>query len=127
MLLVCGAVVAQEERPTGGAVPTDRYVVVLKDGASADPKRTAAGMARRYGLGVGFVYNHALKGFSAAVPGGRLEQLRADERVDYVERDGTMRAVAQVLPWGVDRVEADASSTKPATGGGRCRASTSTS
>ena len=118
MLLVCGAVVAQEERPTGAAGPTDRYVVVLKDGTSADPERTADGMARRYGLGVGFVYSHALNGFSATVPGGRLEELRVDDRVDYVERDEAMRAVAQVLPWGVDRVEADASSTKAGNGRG---------
>jgi subtilisin family serine protease len=75
-------------------------------------------MAQRYGLGVGFVYSYALEGFSATVPGGRLEELRADERVDYVERDETMRAVAQVLPWGVDRVEADASSTKAGDGRG---------
>ncbi len=116
MLLVCGSVLAQP-RPSEAAGPTDRYVVVLKESASY-PGRTAEGMARRYGLGVGFVYSHALKGFSATVPSGRLAELRADERVDYVERDGRMSTVAQVLPWGVDRVDADASSAKAGNGRG---------
>lgn len=116
MLLVCGSVLAQP-RSSETAGPTDRYVVVLKESASY-PGRTAEGMARRYGLGVGFVYSHALKGFSATVPSGRLAELRADERVDYVERNGRMSTVAQVLPWGVDRVDADASSAKAGNGRG---------
>jgi len=90
---------------------------VLKEGAS-EPGRAADGMGRRYGLGVGFVYSHALKGFSATIPESRLEKVRADERVDYVERDETMSAVAQTLPWGVDRIQADSSSTKAGNGSG---------
>ncbi len=115
MLLVCGTVLAQA-RSSEATGPTDRYVVVLKEGAS-DPGRMADGMARRYGLGVGFVYRHALKGFSAVIPNERVAAVRADERVAYVERDGVMKA-AQVLPWGVDRVDADASSTKAGNGRG---------
>lgn len=75
-------------------------------------------MARRYGLGVGSVYGHALEGFSATIPDARLQALRADERVDYVERDGTMGTVAQRVPWGVDRVGADTSSTRAGNGRG---------
>jgi aqualysin 1 len=116
MFLVCGAVLAQEQ-PSKAVGPPDRYIVVLKEGAS-DPGRAADGMARRYGLGVGFVYGHALKGFSATIPGGRLEKVRADERVDYVERDMTMSIVAQRLPWGVDRIQADLSSTVAGNGSG---------
>ena len=116
MFLVCGAVLAQAQ-PSIAVGPPDRYIVVLKEGAS-DPGRAATGMARRYGLGVGSVYGRALKGFSATIPDGRLEKVRADERVDYVERDRTMNAVAQTLPWGVDRIQADLSSTKAGNGSG---------
>src|SRR5215210_9423909 len=116
MFLVCGASLAKAQ-PSKAVGPPDRYIVVLKEGTS-DPGRAAGGMARRYGLGVGFVYGHALKGFSATIPEGRLEKVRADERVDYVERDGTMSAVAQTLPWGVNRVDADTSSTIAGNGSG---------
>jgi len=116
MFLVCGAVLAQSQ-PTIDVHPPDRYIVVLKEGAS-DPGRAANGMAQRYDLGVGFVYSHALKGFSATIPDGHLEKVRADERVDYVERDSTMSAVGQTLPWGVNRVDADTSSTIAGNGSG---------
>jgi subtilisin family serine protease len=108
MFVVCGALLAQAQ-PSKAVGPPDRYIVVLKEGAS-DPGRAANGMARRYGLGVGFVYSHALKGFSAVIPNERVAAVRADERVDYVEPDKTY-AVAQTLPWGIDRVNADTSST----------------
>ncbi|MDQ3862760.1 MAG: S8 family peptidase [Actinomycetota bacterium] len=114
MFVVCGAVLAQPSKAVG---PPDRYIVVLKKGAS-EPGRAANEMARRYGLGVGFIYSHALEGFSATIPDGRLEKVRADERVDYVERDEVMSAVAQILPWGVDYVQADLSSTKAGNGSG---------
>src|SRR5215212_6618712 len=65
LLVACGAVLAKAQ-PPGGQGP-ERYVVVLDDGVS-DPGRAADAMARRYGLGVGFVYGHALKGFSATIP-----------------------------------------------------------
>ena len=55
-------------------------------------------MARRYGLGVGFVYRNAIKGFSAVIPNDRVAEVRAESSVDYVERDGTVQATAQVLP-----------------------------
>src|SRR5215218_450877 len=74
VLVACGAVLAQA-RPPGGQEP-ERYIVVLDDGVS-DPGRAADAMARRYGLGVGFVYGHALKGFSATIPEARLEAVRS--------------------------------------------------
>src|SRR5215210_2405015 len=70
VLVACGAVLAQTRSP-GGQGP-ERYIVVLDERVS-DPGRAADAMARRYGLGVGFVYGHALKGFSATIPEARLE------------------------------------------------------
>jgi aqualysin 1 len=75
-------------------------------------------LARHHGLGVGFVYSHALKGFSATIPKARLDEIRAASAVDYVEPDGRVHAVDQVLPWGIDRIDADASSAKAGDGSG---------
>jgi aqualysin 1 len=116
IFVVCGAALAQAQ-PSEVAGSPERYVVVLKDGAS-DPGRAAAGMARRYGLGVGFVYGHALKGFSALIPDGRLGAVRADERVERVESDKTYHTTTQTLPWGIDKIDADASSTRAGNGRG---------
>jgi hypothetical protein len=55
-------------------------------------------MVRRYGPGVGSVYRKAIEGFSAVIPNDRVAEVRAESSVDYVERDGTVQATAQVLP-----------------------------
>jgi subtilisin family serine protease len=74
--------------------------------------------SRRHGASVGFVYGHALKGYSATIPSERVAALRADSRVDYVVPDGVASAVAQTLPWGIDRINADASFTLAGNGSG---------
>jgi subtilisin family serine protease len=48
----------------------------------------------------------------------QIARLEGDPRVAYVEADGVMTAVAQTLPWGIDRVDADISSTVAGDGAG---------
>ena len=115
LLVACGAVLAQARLPVEHG--PQRYIVVLDDGVS-DAGRAADAMARRYGLGVGFVYGHAIKGFSATIPQARLDAVRSEERVAYVERDNTVHLSAQTLPWGVDRIDADLSSAVAGDGTG---------
>lgn len=91
------------------AIP-DQYIVVFDLGV-ANPLGTAAEMARAYGLGVRHVYTAALKGFSATIPAARLQTLQADPRVAFIEQDRTVHLVAQTLPAGVDRIDADQSAT----------------
>jgi aqualysin 1 len=95
----------------------DRFVVVLKDGVDR-PGEAASNISRRNNAEVGFVYRHAIKGFSAVIPNSRVAEVRADDRVDYVERDGTVQTVSQALPWGIDRIDADVSSTAAGDGDG---------
>lgn len=93
----------------------DSYIVVLKD--RADSRAVASEHARRYRAEVRYVYGSALKGYAARIAGNRLPELRRDSRVAYVERDGTVSAT-QILPWGIDRVDADMSSTRAGNGSG---------
>jgi subtilisin family serine protease len=88
----------------------ERQIVVLKDSVE-NPGSVANDHGRRYGAETKHVYRHALKGYAARVPNHRLDELRGDRRVDYVERDGTAHAVAQTIPWGINKVDADASLT----------------
>jgi len=98
------------------ASAADRYIVVLTPGS--DSRAVANEHARRHGATVHFVYGAALRGYAATIPAARLEQVRRDPRVDYVEPDGTMRAIAQTLPWGIDKIDADLSSTLAGNGSG---------
>jgi subtilisin family serine protease len=52
------------------------------------------------------------------MPDERLAAVRANAQVDYVERDTVMTIVAQTLPWGINRIDADTSSTKAGNGSG---------
>jgi subtilisin family serine protease len=113
VLLTAG--IALTQPPEGGG--PSRYIVVF-DNSVSEPGQTANAVARRHGLGVGFVYGHALKGFSTVIPDERLAAVHADERVEYVEPDKTYAAAAQTLPWGINRVDADTSSTRAGNGSG---------
>ena len=97
--------------------PSGRYIVVLEDGVN-DPAQAAAEISRRNSAEVGFVYRNAIKGFSATIPNARVAEVREDSRVDFVEKDGTMRTVVQALPWGINKIDADSSSTLAGNGSG---------
>ncbi len=127
VLAFSGVVLAQQERSTtsSGATPpktptgkiAGQYIVVLKDGAS-DPRQKARDHAQRHGAEVLHTYEHALKGYAARLSAERVEDVEADPDVDYVEQDQEARATAQSLPWGIDKVDADVSSTKAGDGSG---------
>ena len=87
--------------------PRAEVIVVLGEDVPG-PAAVALELARAHGGELGFVYEHALKGFSGSFPSARLEGLRRDPRVDLVELDQPVEAFAQTLPTGVLRVYADA-------------------
>src|SRR5918997_545258 len=117
LVLYAGGVLAQEAPGGSSAGGAERYIVVLNDSVPG-PGQVANEHARAHGASVGFVYRHAIKGYSAAIPENRLEAIEDDPRVDYVEPDGTAYAVAQALPWGINKIDADVSSTLAGNGSG---------
>lgn len=128
-LAAVGALVlAQADRsvaPTAGSGAvsqdgSDRYIVVLEDRVSA-PGAVAEQQGERYDTRVGEVYDEALTGYVARVPDDEVADLRANERVDYVELDAPVEALAQRLPWGIDKIDADVSSTRAGDGTGSVR------
>jgi subtilisin family serine protease len=88
-----------------GSASLQGYVVVLESGTN--PSAVAAEHAQRLGVDVGFVYRHALQGYSALVPAAALGDLRADSRVAYVEADAVVRATTTQTgaTWGLDRID----------------------
>lgn len=97
-----------------------RYIVVLRD-AERNVPAVASEMAQAHGLSIGHTYRFSIKGFSAVIPEARLNILRGDSRIAYIEQD---RAISvgkpadkpgkkppkedprepQVTPWGINRV-----------------------
>ncbi|HKX74913.1 MAG TPA: S8 family serine peptidase, partial [Acidimicrobiia bacterium] len=89
------------------APPLQRVIVVLEDGGPG-PAEVAQEMARRHGGSVGFVYHHALRGFSISVPAAAVAALAANPQVAYVESDVEVFTTGtQPIPTGIGRVEAD--------------------
>ena len=107
-LLAAALVAAAVPAIAGAAAPAkDSYIVVLKD--RTDSRSVAADHRARYGARVGFVYEHALKGYSARIAGRELGALRSDPQVAYVEHDREVRASAPTTQsgatWGIDRID----------------------
>ncbi|HVM34245.1 MAG TPA: S8 family serine peptidase [Actinomycetota bacterium] len=95
--------------PGAGDVIAGEYIVVLKNGAA--PRRAATRHARVFGLNVGHVYRHALKGYSARIPRAAVPLIAQLPGVRWVEPARVVTAAAQTVPTGVNRAEADLSPT----------------
>ncbi|HUF25249.1 MAG TPA: S8 family peptidase, partial [Vicinamibacterales bacterium] len=72
----------------------------------------------RQGFQADHVYSHALRGFAARLTARQIQDLENDPTVALIEADGTMTAIAQTLPWGIDKIDADISSTLAGNGSG---------
>lgn len=87
----------------------NKYIVVLKpEIAQALTASTAQSLAATYGGQVGFVYEHALKGFSMQTTEAAAIALSNDSSVDYVTEDGLVSlSGTQLNPpnWGLDRID----------------------
>ena len=75
-------------------------------------------LERRHAFRSEHVYSAAIRGFSARLNARQIADLEDDPMVSHVELDGTMSIGAQTLPWGIDAVEADRSSTLAGNGSG---------
>jgi subtilisin len=110
LIVGCSQNVPVEPEASLSAAPPDRYIVVLHDhlapGNSAANKARAARIANEYGVGVRHAYGTALFGFSGVVPAGRLEALRRDPRVAWVEPEAVHElAATQTIPTGIARID----------------------
>jgi subtilisin len=116
----CGVAMAL---PAGaGAVTTTpidgQYIVVLKDGASG--KATAAEHARSTGAQVLKTYDSAVHAYTAKLSTTGLVRVKADPRVAYVIQDREGKpTLAQTLPTGINRVDADLSTALAGDGTGQ--------
>jgi subtilisin family serine protease len=117
--------ITKKLRDVKGEKVPNQYIVVLKDNNLLSPLKvkSLAGEATNQGAALRHIYDHALGGFAIKVPNEKaLEEILKIPEVDYVEPDIKVRAFVQSLPTGIDRVDADLSSTKSGDGSGAVNA-----
>jgi subtilisin family serine protease len=72
----------------------------------------------QHGFRADHVYSEAVRGFAAELTDGQIRALQRDSIVAYVEPDTAMHLLEQTLPWGIDRIDTDISSTAAGDGAG---------
>ncbi|HSH61088.1 MAG TPA: S8 family serine peptidase, partial [Acidimicrobiales bacterium] len=115
VLLAATAAPAAGAPPVVAGGPPERFIVVLHD--DVDPQAVANEHANRHAAQIGFVYDQALRGYSAVIPNDRVPAIHADRRVKYVEADQLATTMAQAVPYGITKVGADISPTATAGNG----------
>jgi subtilisin len=102
---------------------TSEYIVVLRNGADVDA--VVQEHVALYDADVSHRYYHALRGYAARLADEAVADIRADGRVLFVSVNKTVETASacdpeavQCLPSGVDRIDADLSSTAAGDGGG---------
>jgi subtilisin family serine protease len=96
-------------------VVSGSYIVTLKSGS---PETVAREHGQREGAKVDHVYRHALQGYSAHMSAAAASRVAADSRVASVVQDRVVSISAQVVPAGINRVDADLSTAKAGNGSG---------
>jgi subtilisin family serine protease len=104
--LAATALVAAAISPVAAQDTLQSYIVVLRSG-TADVPEVAAEVARAYGGQPGFLYQHALKGFSIKASPQAAVAIASNPRVAYVERDMPRSIHVQTVPTGIQRIFAD--------------------
>jgi subtilisin family serine protease len=124
---VAGFAIAATFAPaaTAGTIPGE-FIVVLKEGV--DGSAVATEHARALGAEISVRYQHALNGYAARLSPGAVTALRHDNRVRFVSENrevsaasrcmGVDLAAVQCLPEGVDRIDAELSSSLAGNGSG---------
>lgn len=82
--------IAEQENAKNNKVP-GQYIIVLNDDVE-DVDGVVEGLEKAHGLGHLHTYKHALKGFAATVPEGKLDKIKSDPRVKFVSEDREVHA-----------------------------------
>jgi subtilisin family serine protease len=106
-VLLVAAMLVLGVAPMASASPGTVTVIVTLSPDAGPPAQAAAGLARQHHGRVGFVYEHALQGFSVEVPRSRVDAMAGSRGVLRVEEDGpvSIAATQTGATWGLDRID----------------------
>jgi subtilisin family serine protease/streptogramin lyase len=98
---------SKEAASEGSNIVPGHYIVVLEDSVKGPAAVAEAQTEQRDGE-LGFVYRHALKGYSAELSQGAVKALRRDPRVKRVDPVRRFEIASQTTPTGIERIFATA-------------------
>jgi subtilisin len=81
------------------------YIVVFYE--NQDPEAAARGLQQQYGIKLGGIYRHALKGAVIHASASQVPEIEKDYRVRLVEQNRVYSIAAQEIPTGIRRAYAD--------------------
>lgn len=87
-----------------GSAALEKKPVII--GFKHKPGQADKDMVRGHGGEIKYSYS-IINAVSAKLPEQAIEALKKAQGVDYVEMDGTVHILAETLPWGVDRIDAE--------------------
>lgn len=90
--------------PTFAQEPPEMVRVII--GFKHQPTGAEWSLVRSAGGSINYDFD-IINAYSATVPQWAISRLQANPNVAYVEIDGIVHAIGEVLPWGVDRIDAD--------------------
>jgi subtilisin family serine protease len=92
---------------TVSAAPPERGTWIVQLQAGVNPATTAPGLAKQHGGSVGYVYRHALNGFSFDGSAAAAAALERNPKVTLVEADAevTLEDTQTGATWGLDRID----------------------
>jgi len=87
-----------------------QYIIILSD---ISDLQNEIGKAKSKGAEILYEYKHAIKGFAVKVQNDQaLENIKKNNpAISYIEPDYEVQAFAQTIPTGINRIDADLSST----------------
>lgn len=104
----------------GGQKIENQFIVLMKEGTGPNGRGAAMGQAKNGGAQLLYEFDTAVNGFTVKLPpnSNALEALSKNSNVESVENDVLVTALAQTLPIGINRIDADMSSTSSGDGQG---------
>jgi subtilisin len=99
--LFVSVLVASTSISTAQLIP-NRYIAVLDDDVQ-DVPAAAQALAAQHGVAVGYVYQHALKGFAFGGAPQAAAALARRTGVAYVEQEQVFEAWGETIPTGIAR------------------------
>ncbi len=95
-----------------------QYIVILHDDIP-NPQSVANDMAKEHGFKVSHVFSSAIKGFTIQVQNDNaLNKIQRNPNVSFIEQDQLVEAFSQIIPTGINRIDADLGVAKSGDGTG---------
>ncbi|HUF95752.1 MAG TPA: S8 family serine peptidase [Acidimicrobiia bacterium] len=116
-LFVMTASAAAPMSGVGGAESTQDVIVVFHDDVG-DPAELANVLTRAHGGELRFVYQHAIKGFSASLPASAVAAIEQNPQVAFINENRPVEAFEDSVPTGVSRIDGPVAHSNSVTGGG---------